>query len=228
MKWVFDSLLKQLQFFPSFSWLISSNCLLIVTSGYKICWCLYQKTILISGMEASDFICKGISLFWALFSFCFEAPLKCIVWNWRPENVAVFHPVFIHEISHFWFKTAHKTWRESWGCKCFRISSWFLSKAIKVAISDISRGLCSLCQQNCSSVQQNFTGQILVVVSQRPCPSCTVFLNLCFCLVSHFQGLPLLPVNPIFSAWGSCYQYEPVDINLGTLDYTLLEYSVSL
>lgn len=100
-----------LQFFPSFSWLILSNCLLIVTSGYKICWCLYQKTILISGMGASNFICKGISLFWALFYFCFEAPSKCIVWNWRPENVAVFHPVFIHEISHFWFKTAHKTWR---------------------------------------------------------------------------------------------------------------------
>ena len=63
------------------------------------------------GMGASDFICKGISLFWALFCFCFEAALKCIVWNWRPENVAVFHPVFIHEISHFWFKAAHKTWR---------------------------------------------------------------------------------------------------------------------
>lgn len=140
VKWVLDSLLKHclLQFFPSFSWLIPSNCLLIVTSGYKVCWCLYQKTILISGMGASDFICKGISLFWALFCFCFEAPLKCMVWNWRPENVAVFHPVFIHEISHFWFKAAHKTWRESWGCKCFRISPWFLSKGIKEAISGVS------------------------------------------------------------------------------------------
>lgn len=25
----------------------------------------------------------------------------------KTQNVAVFHPVFIHEISHFWFKTAH-------------------------------------------------------------------------------------------------------------------------